>query len=162
MSKLTTQDKIKKMQTNIKSAQSIFVLSGILALVYVVRYFVTGNFNFYFSSYITEFALKAADENIASAVTLSNGASYALLAVYAVLFLLCCVLCLKSKIGLWACLTLHLTDYAALIAGTALSVFGSFREEIFIDIIVHFFVLLFIVVGIYSTYKLPKLLKETE
>ena len=162
MSKLTTQDKIKKMQTNIKSAQSIFVLSGILALIYVVRYFVTGNFNFYFSSYITEFALKAADENIASAVTLSNGASYALLAVYAVLFLLCCVLCLKSKIGLWACLTLHLTDYAALIAGTALSVFGSFREEIFIDIIVHFFVLLFIVVGIYSTYKLPKLLKETE
>lgn len=162
MSKLTTQDKIKKMQTNIKSAQSIFVLSGILALVYVVRYFVTGNFNFYFSSYITEFALKAADENIASAVTLSNGASYALLAVYAVLFLLCCVLCLKSKIGLWACLTLHLTDYAALLAGTALSVFGSFREEIFIDIIVHFFVLLFIVVGIYSTYKLPKLLKETE
>lgn len=162
MSKLTTQDKIKKMQTNIKSAQSIFVLSGILALIYVVRYFVTGNFNFYFSSYITEFALKAADENIASAVTLSNGASYALLAVYAVLFLLCCVLCLKSKIGLWACLTLHLTDYAALLAGTALSVFGSFREEIFIDIIVHFFVLLFIVVGIYSTYKLPKLLKKTE
>ena len=162
MSKLTTQDKIKKMQTNIKSAQSIFVLSGILALVYVVRYFVTGNFNFYFSSYITEFALKAADENIASAVTLSNGASYALLAVYAVLFIVCCVLCLKSKIGLWACLTLHLTDYAALLAGTALSVFGSFREEIFIDIIVHFFVLLFIVVGIYSTYKLPKLLKETE
>lgn len=162
MSKLTTQDKIKKMQTNIKSAQSIFVLSGILALIYVVRYFVTGNFNFYFSSYITEFALKAADENIASAVTLSNGASYALLAVYAVLFILCCVLCLKSKLGLWACLTLHLTDYAALLAGTALSVFGSFREEIFIDIIVHFFVLLFIVVGIYSTYKLPKLLKETE
>ena len=162
MSKLTTQDKIKKMQTNIKSAQSIFVLSGILALIYVVRYFVTGNFNFYFSSYITEFALKAADENIASAVTLSNGASYALLAVYAVLFLLCCVLCLKSKLGLWACLTLHLTDYAALLVGTALSVFGSFREEIFIDIIVHFFVLLFIVVGIYSTYKLPKLLKETE
>ena len=162
MSKLTTQDKIKKMQTNIKSAQSIFVLSGILALVCVVRYFVTGNFNFYFSSYITEFALKAADENIASAVTLSNGASYALLAVYAVLFIMCCVLCLKSKICLWACLTLHLTDYAALLAGTALSVFGSFREEIFIDIIVHFFVLLFIVVGIYSTYKLPKLLKETE
>ena len=162
MSKLTTQDKIKKMQTNIKSAQSIFVLSGILALVYVVRYFVTGNFNFYFSSYITEFALKAADENIASAVTLSNGASYALLAVYAVLFLLCCVLCLKTKFGLWACLVLHLTDYAALIAGTALSVFGPFREEILIDVIVHFFVLLFIVVGIYATYKLPKLESEKE
>jgi hypothetical protein len=162
MSKLTTQDKIKKMQTNIKSAQSIFVLSGILALIYVVRYFVTGNFNFYFSSYITEFALKAADENIASAVTLSGGASYALLAVYAVLFIVCCVLCLKSKLGLWACLTLHLTDYAALLVGTALSVFGSFREEIFIDIIVHFFVLLFIVVGIYSTYKLPKLESEKE
>ena len=160
MSKLTTQDKIKKMQTNIKSAQSIFVLSGILALVYVVRYFVTGNFNFYFSSYITEFALKAADENIASAVTLSNGASYALLAVYAVLFLLCCVLCLKSKIGLWACLTLHLTDYAALLVGTALSVFGSFREEIFIDIIVHIFVILFLAGGVYSTKKLPEVEKE--
>ena len=162
MSKLTTQDKIKKMQTNIKSAQSIFALSGILAIIYIVRYFTTGNFNFYFSSYITEFALKAADENVFTTVSLSATAAYCILAVYAVIFLLCCVLCLKSKLGLWACLTLHLTDYAALLVGTALSVFGSFREEIFIDIIVHFFVLLFIVVGIYSTYKLPKLLKETE
>ena len=97
MSKLTTQDKIKKMQTNIKSAQSIFVLSGILALIYVVRYFVTGNFNFYFSSYITEFALKAADSDVFSTVILSSGSSYAILAVYAVLFILCCVLSLKTK-----------------------------------------------------------------
>ena len=37
MSKLTTQDKIKKMQTNIKSAQSTFALFGILGLIYVVR-----------------------------------------------------------------------------------------------------------------------------
>ena len=162
MSKLTTQDKIKKMQTNIKSAQSIFALSGILAIIYIVRYFTTGNFNFYFSSYITEFALKAADENVFTTVSLSATAAYCILAVYAVIFLLCCVLCLKTKFGLWACLVLHLTDYAALLVGTALSVFGSFREEIFIDIIVHFFVLLFIVVGIYSTYKLPKLLKKTE
>ena len=159
---LSKQDKIKKMQTNIKSAQSIFALSGILALVYVVRYFVTGNFNFYFSSYITEFALKAADENVISTVTLSSTASYAILAVYAILFLVCCVLCLKTKFGLWACLVLHLLDYAALVLGTALSVLGAFREEILIDIIVHFFVLLFIAVGIYSTNKLPQIENEKE
>ena len=153
---LSKQDKLKKLQTNVKSAQSIFVLSGILALVYVVRYFVTGNFNFYFSSYITEFALRAADENVVSAVTLSASASYIILAVYAVIFIVCCVLCLKPKIGLWACLLLHLVDYGSLIAGTILSVFGPFREEILIDIIIHFFVLLFISVGIYSAYKLPK------
>ena len=162
MSKLTTQDKIKKMQTNIKSAQSTFALFGIMALIYVVRYFVTGNFNFYFSSYITEFALKAADSDVFSTVILSSGSSYAILAVYAVLFILCCVLSLKTKFGLWACLILHLTDYAALIIGTALSVFGPFREEVLIDVIVHFFVLLFILVGIYATYKLPKLEAEAE
>ena len=162
MSKLTTQDKIKKMQTNIKSAQSTFALFGILGLIYVVRYFVTGNFNFYFSSYITEFALKAADPEVFSTVTLTCGASYAVLAVYAVIFLLCCGLCLKTKFGMWACLVLHLIDFGALIAGTALSVFGPFREEILIDVIVHFFVLLFIVVGIYATYKLPNLEAKTE
>ena len=133
MSKLTTQDKIKKMQTNIKSAQSIFALSGILAIIYIVRYFTTGNFNFYFSSYITEFALKAADENVFTTVSLSATAAYCILAVYSVIFLLCCGLCLKTKFGLWACLVLHLIDFAALIAGTALSVFGPFREEILID-----------------------------
>ena len=160
--KLSKQDKIKKLQTNVKSAQSIFVLSGILALVYVVRYFVTGNFNFYFSSYITEFALKAADENIASTVTLTSTASYIILAVYALIFVVCCALCLKPKIGLWACLVLHLADYATLIVGTAFSIFGPFREEIIIDIIVHFFIFLFIVVGIYSAYKLPKVENEKE
>ena len=159
---LTKQDKIKKLQTNIKSAQSIFALSGILAVVYIVRYFTTGNFNFYFSSYITEFALKSANESIATAITLSSTMAYAVLAVYAVLFLLCCALCLKSKIGLWACLLLHVVDYASLIAGTALSVLGPFREEIIIDIVVHFFILLFIVVGIYSQNKLPKVEKEAE
>lgn len=159
---LTKQDKIKKLQTNIKSAQSIFALSGILALVYVVRYFVTGNFNFYFSSYITEFALKAADESVASTVTLTSTAAYVILAVYALLFVVCCALSLKPKIGFIACLIFHLADYTALITGTSLSVFGPFREEIIIDLIVHFFILLFIVVGIYSAYKLPKVEEEKE
>ena len=160
--KLSKQDKIKKLQTNVKSAQSIFALSGILALVYVIRYFVTGNFNFYFSSYITEFALRAADENVVSTVTLTSSASYLILAVYALLFVVCCALSLKPKIGLIACLVLHLADYAALITGTAFSIFGPFREEIIIDIIVHFFIFLFIVVGIYSAYKLPKVENEKE
>ncbi len=157
---LSKQDKIKKMQTNIKSAQSTFALAGILALIYVVRYFVTGNFNFYFSSYITEFALKAADENIVSAVSLSSAASYAILAVYALLFLVCCILSIKSNIGLIACLIFYLIDFIALIAGTALSVFGPLTEETFIDIIVHVFVVLFLSVGVYSAKKLPVLEKE--
>lgn len=159
---LSKQDKIKKLQTNIKSAQSTFALAGVLALIYVARYFVTGNFNFYFSSYITEFALKAADENIASAVSLSGAASYAILAVYAVGFLVCCILSIKTKIGLIACLVFYLIDFLALICGTAFSVFGPLAEEAFIDIIVHVFVILFLSVGVYSVNKLPEIEGEKE
>lgn len=159
---ITKQDHIKKLQTNIKSAQGVFSLSGILALVYVARYFVTGNFNFYFSSYITEFALKAADPNVTSTVSLTTGLSYAILALYAILFVVCCVLSLKSKFGLWACFILYTADFAALIVGTILSPFGPFTEEVFIDIIIHIFVILFLVVGVYSAKKLPKIEVEKE
>lgn len=157
---LSEQDKLKKLQTNVKSAQSTFALSGVLALIYVVRYFFTGNFNFYFSSYITEFALKAADENVVSSLTLSSGASYAILAVYAVLFVGCCAFALKPEKGLWACLILYTLDFIALIAGTAFSVFGAFREEVVIDIIVHIFVILFLSVGVYSAKKLSEIEKK--
>ena len=157
---LTKQDKIKKLQTNIKSAQSTFALSGILALVYVVRYFFTGNFNFYFSAYITEFALKAADNNIPSTVFLSSTAAYGILAVYAVIFIVCCLFSLKAKHGLLACLIFYLVDFAALICGAIMAPFGVVGEEIFIDIIVHIFVILFLAVGVYSTKKLPEVEKE--
>lgn len=157
---LSKQDKIKKLQTNIKSAQSTFALAGILALIYVVRYFVTGNFNFYFSSYITEFALKAADSNIPSAVSLSSSGAYCILAVYAIIFIVCCVFSLKAKHGLLACLIFYIVDFAALICGVVMSPFGVVGEEIFIDIIVHIFVILFLSVGVYSVKKLPEVEKE--
>ncbi len=152
---LSKQDKIKKLQTNIKSAQSTFALSGILALIYVVRYFVTGNFNFYFSSYITEFALKASQSNM-----LPTTASYAVLAVYAAVFIVCCVFSLKAKHGLLTCLIFYALDFIALVAGTVISPFGPVGEEVFIDIIVHVFVILFLVVGVYSAKKLPEIEKE--
>lgn len=157
---LSKQDKIKKLQTNIKSAQSTFALAGILALIYVVRYFVTGNFNFYFSSYITEFALKAADSNISSAVSLSSSGAYCILAVYAIIFIVCCVFSLKAKHGLSACLIFYIVDFAALICGAVMAPFGVVGEEIFIDIIVHIFVILFLSVGVYSVKKLPEVEKE--
>ncbi|MBQ4267764.1 MAG: hypothetical protein IJB93_06185 [Clostridia bacterium] len=157
---LSKQDKIKKLQTNIKSAQSTFALAGILALIYVVRYFVTGNFNFYFSSYITEFALKAADSNIPSAVSLSSSGAYCILAVYAIIFIVCCVFSLKAKHGLLACLIFYIVDFAALIYGAVMAPFGVVGEEIFIDIIVHIFVILFLSVGVYSVKKLPEVEKE--
>ena len=159
---LTKQDQIKKLQTNVKSAQSIFALSGILTLIYMVRYFITGNFNFYFSAYITEFALKAADESIASTITLSSGVAYAIVGAFVLLFVGCCALAMKPKAGLWACLIFYLLDFAALISGTALSVLGPFREEVLIDIIIHVFVVLFLIVGVRSAKKLPELEKEAE
>lgn len=152
---ISKPDKIKKLQTNIKSAQSTFALAGILALIYVVRYFVTGNFNFYFSSYITEFALKAAQNNM-----LPTTASYAVLTVYAAFFVVCCIFSLKTKHGLLICLIFYALDFIALIAGTVVSPFGPVGEEVFIDIIVHVFVILFLVMGVYSAKKLPEIEKE--
>ena len=45
----TKEDLIKKHETNVKSAASAFALSGILGLIYIVRFFITKNFDFYFS-----------------------------------------------------------------------------------------------------------------
>lgn len=154
---LSEQDKIKKLQTNVKSAQSTFALAGILALVYIARYFITGNFEFYFSLYITEFLLKAADINTVSPVTISAAPAYTALAVFVMLYILCAILSLKSSVGLWLCLLIYALDFIALIAGTAAAPFSAVTETAFIDIIIHVFVILFLVVGAYSNNKLKKI-----
>ena len=73
---------------------------------------------------------------------------------------MCCVFSLKAKHGLLACLIFYIVDFAALICGAVMAPFGVIGEEIFIDIIVHIFVILFLSVGVYSVKKLPEVEKE--
>ena len=58
----TKEDILKKHETNIKSASTAILLSGILGLIYVVRYILSGNFNFYFSLSFTDMLLRLSED----------------------------------------------------------------------------------------------------
>lgn len=154
---LDEQGKIKKLETNIKSAQSTYALAGVLALIYIARYFITGNFEFYFSSYITEFLLKASDQNVLAEPLFSFGAACGGIAVFVILYIAFGIVMLKNTIGMWLCFALYALDFAFLIIGSLTAPFGPVTEEIFIDIIVHLFVILFLTVGAFSSGKLKKI-----
>ncbi len=156
MTKLDEQGKIKKLQTNVKSAQSTYALAGVLALIYMARYFITGNFNFYFSSYIIEFLLKISAPEITVNPLISANTAYILIGVYIAVYVLSGVVMLKFNKLLALCLGIYAVDFILLIAGTASGIFGSFSEDIFIDIIVHIFVTAFLAVGTYSAFRLSK------
>ena len=45
----TEEEKKLKLETNIKSAMTGYFLSGVLGIIYIVRFIITKNFDFYFS-----------------------------------------------------------------------------------------------------------------
>lgn len=142
----TPEDIQKKHETNIKSATSGFVLAGVLGIIYIVRFFITKNFDFYFSLTFTELILRLADYGSLPCVL-----SYALVAVYVIAYLIIAVLAAKSIKRLTAALGLYLFDCLCFIP---LFIFhGGIKPEFFIDVIVHLFVVIFLIVGIKSTKK---------
>ena len=67
----------KKLETNIKSASSIFALAGILGIIFIVRYFIKGVFDFYFGLSFTEIMLILSNEN-----AVPKALPYALIALF--------------------------------------------------------------------------------
>ncbi len=145
---MTKSDLIKKYETNIKSAQSTYALAGILALIYIVRYFFSGNFNFYFSLFSTEFLLKKSQG-------VQNPLPYiAAVSVICIFYIIFGAIAVKNDKGLSLCLVYYSIDFLLLIANTVTSFGAGIDKNIFIDIIIHFFVILFLVVGAYSQIKM--------
>ena len=143
----TDEDIIKKLETNVKSATSGVSLAGILGIIYVVRFFISGNFNFYFSITFTELMLRLGD-----AGKLSPTLSYIAVAVFLAAYLAVVALAVKNAKNLRLCLGLYLADCLCFIP---LFIFhGSIQPDYFIDVIVHLFVVIFLSVGVISEKKL--------
>lgn len=145
----TKEDLIKKHETNVKSAASAFALSGILGLIYIVRFFITKNFDFYFSLTFTELSLRLSDCG-----KIPDILSYVLIAAYAAIYIIVCLLAAKNPAKLSVALGLYIIDFLCFVP---LFIFhGEIRPEYFIDVIVHLFVIIFIAVGIKSVACLRK------
>ena len=151
----TKEDIIKKHETNVKSAFTAFSLSGILGIIYVLRYFITDNFNFYFSLSLPEMMLKLGHGETVAPVT-----AYGVTAFFFVVYLIVTVLCLKNAGLLKAALALYSFDFFCLIFFIVLLLNQfpeSFSTDIFIEVILHCFVILFLSVGVYSHRKLKNI-----
>ncbi len=151
MSKQFTNDDIlKKHQTNIKSATSGFVLVGILGIIYIVRFLFSGNFNFYFSLAFSELVLRLGDGG-----KIPEALGFVLTAVYVICFICIALLINKKTDNLKFALLFYAFDSICFVP-LAFVLADSFAPDFFIDVIVHLFVILFIIVGIKSVNSLKK------
>lgn len=146
----TKEDIIKKHQTNVKSAWTAFTLAGILGIIYIVRYFITGNFNFYFSLSFTEGMLKFIENDI-----LSSSAGYTIIGAFVVVYILADILIALKPKNLIIALMVYAFDFAFLVY-QILSNLNSFNPDRLIDVIIHCFIIIFISVGIFSERYLRK------
>lgn len=146
--KLTQEDILKKHQTNIKAAPGIFALSGVLGIIYVVRYFLTKNFESFFYLGFPHAMLKLSHEG-----RLNTPLAYALTAAFFLLFIILLVKSLKSSAFFKPCLALYIFDFAFLFVDTFILFPNSFTPDFLIEVILHTFVVIFLSVGIYSHNK---------
>ncbi len=144
----TEEDIIKKHQTNVKSAQSAFALAGMLGIIYIVRYFITGNFDFYFSLSFTQAWLMKVAEG-----TASEDLGYSLIAVFIIAYLSLTAVIVKKPARLDSALGLYMIDFAYLI-GCFIIKSSNITGDILIDVILHIFIIVFLIVGIKSEKKL--------
>lgn len=140
---------LMKHETNIKSATSAFGLAGLLGIIYIVRFFIKKNFEFYFSLTFTEFILRLSQEGKIPTVL-----SISLLVLYIALYLTALILAAKKSEKLRLCLGVYLAD--TLFFVPLFMLHGNIQPEFFIDIIVHVFVIVFLAAGIKSNYAMKK------
>ncbi len=150
----TKEDIIKKHETNLKSAVTAFTLAGILGFIYIIRYFIKGDFDFYFSLSVPEIMLK-----LSHAGEIGKGAAYAVVAVFVAAYIFLAVLNVKNQKWLRASLVFYGADFVCLLGYIFLLMKSSVDSAAYIEVVVHFFVILFLSVGVYSEKKY-KALKE--
>ena len=159
---------IKQHQTNIKSATGAFGISLVMTLVYLGKALLGRNFHFWFSNFVPEVLLKSAAFTTSfdgdfSAVFLEHWRGRLSLTWFCVLFaayaIVCVVLLLlagKHPPLLWAIFALQLCDTVCLVVGRLYGIPNAVEETMFIDVIFHVLVLLFLLVGGISAMVLPK------
>ncbi len=159
---MSGSDAIKKYQTNMKSAQGTVILSLILNLIYIIRAVISKNLSFWFSTYVTEYMLKSSGFFPGYEGSFPKAAAIMIILIEVLLLLLPAAFSERNGKLLYICLGVYLFDTIFMAFGKALNVFGDFNEGSFIDIIFHFFVLLFIIGGILSHRKLCQIMVKTK
>lgn len=152
-----SSNKEKKLRTNIKSAQGTLALAEILAVVYILKLCLSRSFDFYFSTFGSEFILKSSSFAKDYPGTLSIGVTICLAVLYNGAFIALSVIANKKPNLLWLGLSLYSIDTLWMIIGLSTQYLEPFTPEKWIDIIIHIFVLLFLAVGVDSVQKLKKL-----
>lgn len=142
----TKEEILKKHQTNVKSAQGAFGLAGVLGIIYIVRYIIAGNFDFYFSLSVSEVSLRFASQGI-----LSAAAAWCIIGIFLAAYLILTVLNMKNPRFLTASLALYATDCLCLGAYLIFAAPKPLSPDCFIDVIIHLFIIIFLVVGLKST-----------
>ncbi len=143
----TAEDRLKKHETNVKSAVSGYCLAGILGLVYIIRFIITKNLDFYFSLTFTRLLLVFGIEGkIGTAVSLVLSAGFVLV------YFLMAVLAVRDAKRLWLCLGVYVIDCICFVP-LAFALKGV-TPDFFIDVIVHVFVIVFLAAGIVSSRKI--------
>ena len=150
--KFTKEDIIKKHETNVKSAFTGISLAGVLGIIYVVRYFITGNFDFHFSLSIPEMMLK-----LGHSQDISVTVSYSVTAVYFIIYLLVTVLCIRNPRFLKLGLALYSLDFICLLFFMFVLLPAPAPTDLYIEVILHIFNILFLSVGVISHRKLKAL-----
>lgn len=154
---MKTSDKIKRLQTDMKSAQGAMAMALVLTLIYIIRTAVMQDFNFYFSMYTVEFLIKFSDFSPAMRGSLPEAAAAVAIAVIIIALLTLTVLSQKKPQFLYGCLAFYVFDTVFLLCGKISGFFAPLSQSDFIDIIMHAFILVFLVAGVIGYEKLKKL-----
>ena len=145
---------IKRCQTDIKSAQGAIAMSLILTLIYIIKAFVSGNLHFYFSLYTVEFFLKYSAFFPEFRGEFPKAAAVAVILVFFVLAIVLTVLSQKKPVFLFGCLALYGFDTVFMLIGKLSGFFSPVCQAEFIDVIVHAFILTFLIMGVIGYKKL--------
>lgn len=148
----TKEDIIKKHETNVKSAFTAYFLAFVLGLIYVVRYLIKQEFDFYFSLSFTDMMLK-----LESSGEISKAVCIAAIVVFAVIYIIPMILLLKNPKHLITAAVVYAFDFAVLFFSTFILFPKPQSNDWLIDVIIHLFVMIFLAAGIVSNGKLKKL-----
>ena len=162
---------IKKHQTNIESGVGAFWMTMIMTLVYLIKALLGKNFHFYFCNFVPEVLLKSAAfttgyEGDFSESFLASWRGALPVVWFCVLFALYAGACIavallagKHPPLIWALFAIHVCDTVLLLLGRWQGIPLGMEETVWIDVIFHVLVLLFLFVGGLSGVKLPKELR---
>ena len=144
---------LKRIQTDIKSAQGAMAMSLILTLIYIIKAIFSKNLNFYFSFYTVEFLLKDSEFFPEFKGALPKAAVVVGILAFMGIAIAFTALSQKKPGFLYGCLALYGFDTVFMLGGKLSGFFSPLAQEDFIDIIVHAFILTFLIIGVVALVK---------